>query len=67
MIGMHSFLWFCQIVGDTLSYLLDNIFIRFGTNLQRQIEGIPMSTNCAQPVVDLFLFCYERDFYNVSH
>ena len=21
-----------------------------------------MSTNCAPPVADLFLFCYERDF-----
>ena len=24
--------------------------------------GIPMSTNCAPLVADLFLFCYERDF-----
>ena len=24
--------------------------------------GIPMGTNCAPLVVDLFLFCYERDF-----
>ena len=23
---------------------------------------IPMSTNCAPLVADLFLFCYERDF-----
>ena len=24
--------------------------------------GIPMGTNCALLVADLFLFCYERDF-----
>ena len=24
--------------------------------------GIPMRTNCAPIVADLFLFCYERDF-----
>ena len=30
--------------------------------LYRQIVGIPMGTNCAPLVVDLFLFCYERDF-----
>ena len=24
--------------------------------------GIPMGTNCAPLVADLFLFCYERDF-----
>ena len=29
---------------------------------QRQIVGIPMGTNCAPLVADLFLFCYERDF-----
>ena len=47
---------------DALHYLLDNIFIRFGSKLYRQIAGIPMGTNCAPLVADLFLFCYERDF-----
>ena len=41
---------------------LDNIYIRFGTKLYRQIVGIPMGTNCAPLVADLFLYCYERDF-----
>ena len=41
---------------------LDNIYIIFGTKLYRQIVGIPMGTNCAPLVADLFLFCYERDF-----
>ena len=27
-----------------------------------KIVGIPMGTNCASLVADLFLFCYERDF-----
>ena len=39
-----------------------NIYIRFGTKLYRQILGIPMGTNCANLVADLFLFCHERDF-----
>ena len=30
--------------------------------LYRQVVGIPMDTNCARVVADLFLFCYERDF-----
>ena len=47
---------------EALIYLLDNIYIRFGTRLYRQIVGIPMDTNCAPLVADLFLFCYERDF-----
>ena len=45
-----------------LSYLLDDIYIRFGTKLYRQIVGIPMGRNCAPLVADLFLYCYERDF-----
>ena len=40
---------------------MDTIFIRFGSKLYRQIVGIPMGTNCAPLVEDLFLFCYERD------
>ena len=55
-------LWSCQKMCDVLHYLLDNIFIRFGSKLYRQIVGIPMGTNCAPVIADLFLFCYERDF-----
>ena len=43
-------------------YLLDNIYIRFGTKSYREIVDIPMGTNWALLVADLFLFCYERDF-----
>ena len=55
-------LWSCQKMCDALHYLLDNIFIRLGSKLYRQIVGIPMGTYCAPLVADLFLFCYERDF-----
>ena len=48
--------WSCQNVCDALTFLLDNIFIRFGTKLYRQVVGIPMGTNCAPQVADLFLF-----------
>ena len=47
---------------EALTFLLDNICIRFGTKLFRQIVCIQMGTNCAPLVADLFLFCYERDF-----
>ena len=54
--------WSCQNVCDALTFLLDNIFIRFGTKLYRQVVGFPMVTNCAPLVAYIFLFCYERDF-----
>ena len=55
-------LWSCQNVCGALSYLLNNIYIRSGNKLSRQIVGIPMGTNCAPLLADMFLFCYERDF-----
>ena len=61
MYNNHNF-WSCQKVCDALVYLLDNIFIRFGTKLNKQTIGISMGTNCAPLVADLFHFCYERDF-----
>ena len=47
---------------DALHYILDNMFIRFGSKIYRQIVDIPMGTNCAPLLEDLFWFCYERDF-----
>ena len=41
---------------------MDKIFIRLSINLYRQVVDIPMGTNCAPLVADLFLFCYEMDF-----
>ena len=54
--------WSCQNVCDALTFLLDNIVIRFSTNLYRQVVGIPIGTDCASLVADSFLFCFERDF-----
>ena len=47
---------------EALTFLLDNIYIRFGSKLYRQIVDIPMGTSCSPLVADLFLFCYERLF-----
>ena len=54
--------WSCQNVCDAMTFLLDNIFIRFGTKLYRHVVGIPMGTNWVPLGADLFLFCYERGF-----
>ena len=59
-------LWPCQKVCEALTFLLDNNYIRFGSKLYRQIVGIPMGTNCAPLVADLFLFWFERDAFIIS-
>ena len=45
-----------------LSIIFWAIYLRFGSKLYRQNVGIPMGTNCAPFVADLFLFCNETDF-----
>ena len=42
-----------------LEYLIDNIFRR--TDISQTI-GIPMGTNCAPLLADLFLYSYEAEF-----
>ena len=43
-------------------FLVDNIYVRFGGQLFRQTVGIPMGTNCAPLLADLFLYFYENEF-----
>jgi hypothetical protein len=45
-----------------LEFLIDNIFVSFGGVLFQQVVGIPMGTNCAPLLADLFLYSYESEF-----
>ena len=45
-----------------LEFLIDNIFVFFGGRVFQQTVGIPMGTNCAPLLADLFLYSYEADF-----
>ena len=42
-----------------LEFLIDNIFVSFGGKLFQQVVGIPMGTNCAPLLADLFVYSYE--------
>ena len=49
-----------------VEFFIDNIYVEFGGHVYQQTAGIPMGTNCAWLVVDLFLYSYEADFlYNI--
>ncbi|RLT71665.1 hypothetical protein, partial [Parabacteroides distasonis] len=45
-----------------LNFLIDNIFVVFGGKVFQQIVGIPMGTNCAPLLADIFLYSYEAEF-----
>ena len=43
-------------------FLVDNIFVVFAGKVFQQIVGIPMGTNCAALLADIFLYSYEAKF-----
>jgi hypothetical protein len=45
---------------NMLKYLIDNIFVIIGGRVFQQTVGIPMGTNCAPLLTDLFLYLYEE-------
>ena len=45
-----------------LEFLVDNIFVVFAGKVFQQIIGIPMGTNCAPLLADIFLYSYEAEF-----
>ena len=48
----------CKMIG----FLVDNIYVRFGGQLFQRMVGIPMGTNCAPLLADLFLYSCENEF-----
>ena len=48
-------------------YLVDNIHLEFAGRVLRQRIGIPMGTNCAVFVANLFCFTYEYAFITLLH
>ena len=45
-----------------LSFLLSNMFVRFGDQIFLQIQGTPMGTNCASHLASFYLTNYELNF-----
>ena len=44
---------------NLMCWLIDNIYVKFGDKLFRQVIGIPMGTDCAPYLANLFLYSYE--------
>ena len=45
-----------------IEFLIDNIFVQFGGYLFHQVIGIPVESNCAPLLANLFLYSYENEF-----
>ena len=45
-----------------INFIIDNSYVVFDGKVYRQIIGIPMGTNCAPYLANIFLHMYEVDF-----
>ena len=52
----------CRELCLAIDFLIDNIYVRFGNSVFRQVIGIPMGTNSAPLLADLFLHTFEYDY-----
>ena len=46
----------------SVKFFIENIYIQVGNRIVRQTIGIPMGTDCAPLLANLFLFHYEYKF-----
>ena len=53
--------WTCTELCEAFTFLMENIYVQFDGMVYQQIVGIPMGTNCAPLIADLFLYCYDRN------
>jgi hypothetical protein len=49
-------------IKSMLGFLVENIYVVFVHQVFEQSVGIPMDTNCALLLTDLFLYSYEAEF-----
>ena len=49
-------------VMEMLQYLLDNIYVKYMDSIFRQLIGVPMGTDCAPDLANLFLFVFEYKY-----
>lgn len=52
-----------------LKFVLDNTYVKVGDHIYKQVIGIPMGTNCAPYLANLFLYTYEKQYIteNLAH
>ena len=54
----------CNTLLDMINWLIDNTYVTIGYSVFKQVIGIPMGTDCAPYLANLFLYAYEFDFLN---
>ena len=60
----HPFSLSLKQLIECVNFIIDNSFITYKNEVFRQCIGIPMGTNCAPDVANLFLHAYESLYIN---
>ena len=60
--GKDNHSWNANDLISHVNYLIDNIYVVCGNVLFRQVIGIPMGTDCAPFLANLFLYSYECEW-----
>ena len=47
---------------EILEFILDNIYVKFGANVYKQVIGIPIGLDSGQDIANLLLYSYESDY-----
>ena len=47
---------------EILEFVLDNIFVRYGRKIYKQVVGIPIGLDSGQDIANLLLFSYESEY-----
>ena len=47
---------------EILDFLLDNIYVKCGKDIYKQVVGIPIGLDSGQDIANLLLFTYESDY-----
>jgi hypothetical protein len=57
---MHTITW--RELNSLVRFLVTNTFVTCGNTIYKQLVGIPMGTNCAPVLANLFLYAYESAY-----
>ena len=47
---------------EILEFILDNIYVKYGENVYKQVIGIPIGLDTGKDIANLFLYSYESDY-----
>ena len=47
---------------EILEFILDNIFVRFGNMVYKQVIGVPIGSDAGAEIANLLLFSYESEY-----